>query len=128
VNPLFHFKGSEEQRQKVIREQLEEINELQSIIQTRTTYSKAVSCDQDSNLINLFIISILFLSNAVALGLAIGFNSLYSGILLLQGIRKTQLLFLFPLLISNIDSFWLFQPIVINLTCPVPTNYLFCHS
>jgi hypothetical protein len=86
---------------------------------TETTIQKRFLVIGNGNLINSFIISILFLSNAVALGLAIGFNSLYSGILVSkQGIRKTQLLLL---LISNID-YSLTRSIVINPTCPVSTR------
>jgi hypothetical protein len=72
VNPLFHFKGSEEQRQKVIREQLEEINRIAiNEYRQELLIQKRFLVIGNGNLINSFIISILFLSNAVALGLAI---------------------------------------------------------
>ena len=46
VNPLFFFKGTEEQRQKVIRKQLEELNKV-AINKYRQDLiiKKAVSCD-----------------------------------------------------------------------------------
>jgi hypothetical protein len=48
VNPLFHFKGSEEQRQKVIREQLEEINRIAiNEYRQELLIQKAVSCDRE---------------------------------------------------------------------------------
>jgi hypothetical protein len=67
---------------KVIREQLEEINRIAiNEYRQELLIQKRFLVIGNGNLINSFIISILFLSNAVALGLAIGFNSLYSGIL-----------------------------------------------
>jgi hypothetical protein len=57
---------------KVIREQLEEINRIAiNEYRQELLIQKRFLVIGNGNLINSFIISILFLSNAVALGLAI---------------------------------------------------------
>ena len=48
VNPMFHFKGSEEQRQKAIREQLEDINRIPiNKYRQELLIEKALSCDRE---------------------------------------------------------------------------------